>query len=370
VTKVRHASLGSIAVIACLVACCLIAAGCDASGRERTSVADNSEVAAKTVGPRARAAPFRFFSPTSFWNKPVPADTPLDPSSAASIRLLAEEARSEAPHERGPSIATVHYSVPIYTVPANQPMVRVQLLEHPTHTALRSAFAAVPLPPHARPAYGSDGHLMVFQPSTDRLWEFWRLGHNSSGWHASWGGAMEKVSSNSGVYGPEAWPGAESIWGGDASSLALAGGLVTLEDLEYGKINHALAIAVPNVRAGVYASPAKRTDGYASNPLSLPMGAHLRLDPKLDIASLHLPRLTRMLAEAAQRYGMFIRSSALSGGIVTLYGEDPTRLEHDPYVGPHGYFEGLSSVEVLAGFPWSRLQLLKMELHGRKEKQA
>jgi hypothetical protein len=277
--------------------------------------------------------------------------------------LLNEEVRSEAPRERGPSIATVHYSVPIYTVPADQPTAPVELLDHPTHTALRSAFAAVPLPPDARPAYGSDAHLVVSQPSTDRLWEFWRLEHGSNGWHASWGGAMEKVSSNPGVYGPEAWPGARSIWGGDASSLALAGGLVTLEDLEHGTINHALAIAVPNVRAGVYASPAKRTDGYSYNPLSLPEGAHLRLDPNLDIASLHLPRLTRMLAEAAQRYGMFIRSSALSGGIVTLYGEDPTRLGSNPYTGRHGYFEGLSSVEVLVDFPWEHLQLLKMDLH-------
>ena len=40
---------------------------------------------------------------------------------------------------------------------------------------------------------------------------------------------------------------------------------------------------------------------------SLPEGAHLRLNPNLNLAALHLPRLTLMIAEAAQRYGIFVR---------------------------------------------------------------
>ena len=173
---------------------------------------------------------------------------------------------------------------------------------------------------------------------------------------------MDEVSSNRGVYGPEAWPGARPAWGGDASSLSLAGGLITLEDLEDGVINHALAMAVPNVRAGVHAAPAQRDDGMSTNPVALPEGAHLRLDPKLNLSTMHLPRLTLMIAEAAQRYGIFVRSRALSGGIITFYGEYPTPTGTNPYIGPTGYFEGMSSVEVLAGFPWSHLELMKMRL--------
>ncbi len=78
--------------------------------------------------------------------------------------------------------------------------------------------------------------------------------------------------------------------------LSIAGGLITLEDLELGQINHALTIAVPGPRAEVYAAPVHRTDGFSTNPLSLPEGAHPRLDPNLDLASLHLPRLTLMPA--------------------------------------------------------------------------
>ena len=215
------------------------------------------------------------------------------------------------------------------------------------------------MPPEAKPAKGTDRDLVVRQPSTDKLWEFWGL-KNRSGLAGEMGGAIEKASSDPGVYGPEAWPGAQPNWGTSATSLSVAGGLITLEDLELGQINHALAVAIPNARGGVYASPAQRTDGYSTAPTSLPEGAHLRLDPNLDLASLHLPHLTLMMAEAAQRYGIFVRDSAVN---VAFVAQDPTPTLTEPYTGPHGYFEGKSPAQLLASFPWSHLQLLKMELH-------
>jgi len=226
--------------------------------------------------------------------------------------------------------------------------------------SLQLAWNAVPLPANAQAAAGGDEQLVVWQPSRDRMWEFWRLEEVDEAWSASWGGAMREVSANSGVYGPEAWRGASSTWGASASSLPLVGGLITLEDLEKGTINHALAISVPNVRAGVYASPAQRTDGTSAEPSSLPEGAHLRLDPTLDLASLHLPPLTLMMAEAAQRYGIFVRDRASN---LAFYAQDPTPTGSNPYLGVGGYFEGQSPSKLLASFPWGHLQLLKMELH-------
>jgi hypothetical protein len=323
--------------------------------------ATNARSVSATGGLRSvvRKSPFRFFSPRSFWNRPVPDHARLDRRSAAVMSAFDDEVVAEEHTNRGPWINTVTYSVPIYTVPADEPKVRVTLGRFPVMHALQSAWNAVPLPLDARPAAGSDGHLVVWQPSTDRLWEFWRLVHGSEGWSASWGGAMQNVSSNPGVYGPEAWPGAKPNWGASASSLSIAGGLITLEDLEKGQINHALAMAAPDVRGGVFASPAQRTDGTSTDPLSLPEGAHLRLDPTLDLASLHLPRLTLMMAEAAQRYGIYVRDS---GEIACFYAQDPTPTGTEPYGGQHGYFEGKYPNQVLADFPWSHLQLLKMEL--------
>jgi hypothetical protein len=304
------------------------------------------------------SAPFRFFSPTSFWNEPVPAEASLDPTSAAVMGAFNEEIAAREKAGKDPGINTIAYSVPIYTVPADQPTVKVTLVG--TSQALQSAWDAVPLPPDAKPAAGTDEHLVVWQPSTNRLWEFWRLVHGTEGWRASWGGAMQDVSSNLGVYGPNAWPGATPYWGASATSLSIAGGLMTLEDFKLGQINHALALGIPNTRAGVYDSPANRTDGKSTNLLSIPEGAHLRLDPNLDLASLHLPPVTLMIAEAAQRYGILVRDTA---GNITFYAQDPIPTGAEPYKGPGGYFEGKTGDEVLASFPWSHLQLLEMSLH-------
>jgi Bacterial Ig-like domain (group 3) len=324
-----------------------------------TSSTSTQTVEPPPVGP---PGPFRFFSPTSFWNEELPADATLDPSSAEVVGAFNAEIAKEEEAGTPAAINTTSWSVPIYTVPADQPTVKVRVTTENIWAtpALQSAWDAVPLPADAQPAAGTDKHLVVWQPSTNQLWEFWQLEDTSEGWQAGWGGAMQNASSDPGVYGPEAWPGATTGWGASASSLSIAGGLITLEDLEKGVINHALAIGIPAPRGGVYASPAQRTDGKSTDPLSLPEGAHLRLDPSLNLAALHLPRLTLMLAEAAQRYGIFVRDVT---GSVSFYAQDPIPTGTEPYTGPHGYFEGKSTGQILASFPWSHLQLLKMELH-------
>ena len=251
------------ALLIALLLACGAATGCGGDlRRQPPTVKDSAGVSAGGIVLSADRSPFRFFSPGSFWNRPLPADAPLDPSSAAVVGAFDEEiANEEAANKGAANINTIEWSVPIYTVPAHQPTVKVTLEDASRTPALQSAWDAVPLPADAQPAAGSDEHLVVWQPSTDRLWEFWRLEKTDEGWLASWGGAIRNVSSNRGAYGPEAWPGATTGWGASASSLSIAGGLITLEDLELGRINHALAIALPDVRAGAYASPAQRTDG-------------------------------------------------------------------------------------------------------------
>jgi hypothetical protein len=355
----RTAAVGLLLAFACAAAW-LSACGSAASPRPTIAVkhATASRRPAVSSDP---GGPFRFFASTSFWNRPVPGPAALDPRSAAMVAALAGVVASEQQARTGPWINTKSYSVPIYTVPGDQPTVSVQL-DHAPDAALSTAWSEVPLPAGAQPAAGSDRNLVVWQPSSDRLWEFWKLVHLEDGWHASWGGAMQNVSSAKGVYGSQAWPGAKPWWGVSACSLSLVGGLITLEDLQRGEINHALSIALPDIRAGVYASPARRTDGGSADPLSLPEGAHLRLNPGLDIAALGLPRLTAMIARAAQRYGIFVIDGSAN---LAFYAQDPTPTGGNPYIGPGGFFEGSYPRELLASFPWSQLQVLRMRLHAR-----
>jgi hypothetical protein len=306
----------------------------------------------------APSAPFRFFAATSPWNQPLASDAPLDPESTQVIGELDSAVEGEVAAKRGPWINTTEYGIPVYTVAADEPTVPVRLPAN--DPALASAWAAVPLPADAHPATGTDGILVTWQPSSDRLWEFWRLAHGSEGWEAAWGGAIDGVSANSGVFGAQSWPGAQTWWGASASSMSVVGGMISLEDLELGQIDHALSIAAPEVRAGVYSSPAQRSDGTDGSPLALPEGAHLRLNPNVDLEALHLPPLTSMLARAAQRYGIYVTDSS---PVLEFYAQDPTPTGTNPYSGPNGYFGGARPSALLASFPWKDLELLKMELH-------
>jgi hypothetical protein len=115
-------------------------------------------------------------------------------------------------------------------------------------------------------------------------------------------------------------------------------------------------MAIPNVRAHVFSLPAQRTDGRTDRDNALPEGAHLRLDPDLDLDALNLPAPMRAIARAAQKYGIYIRDG---GTNVALYGQDPTPFGVDPY--PQ-LFGGMSAGELMRWFPWTHLQVLRMDL--------
>ena len=300
----------------------------------------------------------RFFSPHSFWNEPLSANAPRDPDSAGMVAKLMTYVKAQLAAKNGPWLNASHDGVAIVTVPANQPTVRVTLVNHSPDPALSAAWSAVPLPSSAQPSNG-DCDLAVWQPATDRLWEFFELAHTSSGWQADWGGAMHNVSSNPGVYTAAAWPGAKSWWGVTAASLSIVGGAITVNDLAAGQIDHALALVVPDTRRGWYASPAERDDGQSTSRDSLPEGAHLRIDPSLNLANLNMPPLTRMIAEAAQRYGIIVRDTS---PIVAFVGQDPTGnpAAQSVYVSAYG---GLDAWQLMSYFPWSHLQVLRMDRH-------
>jgi hypothetical protein len=286
----------------------------------------------------------------------VSTNATVDPNSPSMAAGLVAEVRRELQAKSGPWIDTSNDGVPIVTVPAGQPTVSVALrrADGGTNPGISAAWRAVPLPPRARPSMG-EHDLAVWQPSTDRMWEFFELTRSGGSWQARWGGAMQHVSTDTGVYGPRAWPGAQTFWGVTASSLPLVGGAMTLQQMQAGDINHALALAIPDTRAGVFAAPAQRTDGTSASADAIPEGARLRLDPRLDLSALHLPPLTRAIAQAAQRYGIIIRDT---GGEVTFFGQDPS-------AGSRAYaklYGGLSPYQLLAAFPWNRLQVLKLEL--------
>jgi hypothetical protein len=289
----------------------------------------------------------------SLWTTPVNTAPSLDPSSPALVNTLLGMVAPEIAGRYGPWINTTSYTTPVYTVPASQPLVPVTLNRtQPYAASLKASFAAgVPVPAGAVAAAGRDEHMVVYQPSTDTMWEFWHMQLMVDGWHADWGGTMNNVSTNPGYF---TYPHAG--WGATATSLPLVDGLITPDELKTGVINHALAMAIPATRAKHWAFPAQRTDGNDTTAASIPEGARFRLDPTLNLASLNLPPLTLMLATAAQKYGIIVRDKA---GVVTFAAQDPTPTATNPYP---ALFGTKWPSTVLGAFPWSHLQLLPMTL--------
>lgn len=168
----------------------------------------------------------RFFAASSVWNRPLGRKVALAPDSA---RLVTEPQRQV--RCAGAWINTNQYSVPIVTVRARQPAVRVRL--DPSCAPLARDFSRVPVPPTPSPLRAGDHHLVVWQPSSNTMWEFWLMHRRRGGWHARWGAELSHVTRSAGIV-----PAPE---GATASGLPLVGGLMTIADLHAGRIDHALA---------------------------------------------------------------------------------------------------------------------------------
>jgi hypothetical protein len=292
----------------------------------------------------------RPFASTSVWNQPLKTD--LRPTRASQRLVTGLETQVG---RFGATIATTAYSTPVYRVSANQQRVRVHL-DRPVYPgtspdALDQAFRAVPIPPGAHSAAGSDGHMVIWQRSTDTMWEFWHARIVEGRWYAGWGGRIRHLSASPGYYA-----GRFNDWGATATSLPLLGGLMTPRELQSGHIHHALAIAVPVVAAMPVVWPAQRTDGRSRASFAIPEGTRFRLRSNVDLEAMHLSPPALAIAEAVQRYGMIVRDG---GGAVAFYAEAPKHGQTNPYVLSAGPFAGLAPWQILARFPWQDLEVVK-----------
>lgn len=286
------------------------------------------------------------FACDSVWNARLSADAPIAAKSAAYTATL----QAQVAHS-GAWVNSYAYSIPVYKVGASQPRVPVALdIGGAGAQSLAADFhAGVPIPSNAVAAPGTDQSMVVWQPSSDTLWEFWHAQKVNGVWHARWGGEMHNVSSNPGYYTNR------DLWGGSASGLSILGGLIGPQELRSGQINHALAMALPQTAAGRFVSPAQRTDGSGPSANAIPEGTRFRLNPRVNVAALHLPHFAEMVARAAQQYGIIVRDQS---GSVSLYAQQPSPGRPNPYYGRDGLFGGLDTAALLRNFPWRDLEVV------------
>jgi hypothetical protein len=180
------------------------------------------------------------------------------------------------------------------------------------------------------------------------VWEFWKARKVNGGWQACWGGQLANASQSTGVL--------PAPYGASGTGISLLGGLVTLSDLSAGHIDHAIAMSLPLTVRGVIVPPANRSDGWTNDPDAVAEGTRLRLDPTLDLSTLHLTPAGLMIATAMQKYGVVVRDTA---GAVTLYAENPLPMMTNGQPNPYDQFlHGVPTYSIADGIPWDRLQVM------------
>lgn len=296
------------------------------------------------------------FAPTSFWYQKIPGDAPLDPNSQAYVN---DFIRQLALYHGTVNINTTGYSSPIYIVGPDVPTVRVTQWDcHHGHfdRGLSHQWGSVPIPSYAQPADGTDAEMTVYQPSSDKMWEFWRA-RDDGQWQACWGGRMDDVSQSDGIWSEH--------YGTTATGLPFAGGELTVAELRRGAIHHVMGIALVDLEHWRdFSWPANRSDGYNPNhePNRIREGTRFRLDPSIDLDALPLHPIAKIIGKAAQTYGFVVWDKA--GGI-SLRAENPKaftlRGEPDPYI---ELWNGTPAYRILTGIPWNRLQFLPRD-YGR-----
>jgi hypothetical protein len=202
---------------------------------------------------------------------------------------------------------------------------------------------------------GTDSEITIYEPSKNQDWEFWVARKDGGTWSACWGGTIQGVSTNPGIF--------PSPTGATATGLPLLGFLMRIEELQAGLIQHTVNIITVRTQANVFSWPANRTDGEVADTDILMEGQRLRLDPTFDVAT--LPNATeRTIATAMQDYGMILSDK---GGSVAMQAEDPRvyMAQHGTTTNPYDtIFAGRDAYTVLQDIPIDRLQVLPKD-YGR-----
>ena len=162
-----------------------------------------------------------------------------------------------------------------------------------------------------------DCHLLVVDPSTQRLYEQWRVNIVGDVYE---GGCLAVWDL---AHTPPAAGRGERCTSADAAGLPMTALLFDADEVAADSIHHAIRLILPNdrIRAGIYVHPATHGTGPGGGASggsdSPPYGARLRLRSDFPLAS--LPNdYARAVAHAMMRYGLVLSD----GGNVALTAED------------------------------------------------
>ena len=254
-------------------------------------------------------AEFRPFSNDSPWNTAIPKNPELDLYSDLMVKHLKSKARILKGDMK-------KWTVPVFVINSDLcPQHKIRTTSSHLNPELDpdgdNISIDIPIPEGVWPDPERDGHMVLIDLKKMKSWDLSIVKRLPD---ASWIASRIDIWDLNGSGFRKPFTG--KYWwtyGARGSGFPLIAGLIRPEEIEVGKIRHALVFASPINRkypfpAGrlqLCSPPASRTDGYGVGFEYIPEGARMQLDPDLDLSKLNISASTKVIARAMQEYGMY-----------------------------------------------------------------
>jgi hypothetical protein len=262
--------------------------------------------------------PFRAFTDDSWWNVPLPDDTPSHPREEQILEYMhtGDEAGGGCIRLSGADDSP--WGQPVYWAEPGDPEydIEIDIAEDPPE--LRN----LRIPKGADPAGNNDGSMTIFdvdrgytvaftEAAYDADADTWSARHatvtylDSNGLHARTGRSSD--ARNVGTHR------------GNNGAVMMA----RLDEVEAGRIDHVLKVASGPEASRRFVFPMVGSDGNSRDPAAPPQGLRFRIKPSISLEDFDLSPQALVIATALQEYGFYIGDSA---GVTALKLED-TRTE-------------------------------------------
>ncbi|MEA2645240.1 MAG: hypothetical protein QOE92_323 [Chloroflexota bacterium] len=227
------------------------------------------------------------------WNTDI-SGLPVHARSAAWTAGMGGASKHLHPDFGSSGDPSAPYGIPFTVVPGSHPKVPVSF-DYSDESDPGPYPLGSDTPIEGGANADGDRHALMIDSSTCRLYELYDT-HYSAGGSTAGSGAVFDLRAN-GPLRPSSWTSA------DAAGLPIFPGLLRLEEVNAGSVNHAIRFTA-NRTDRSFIWPARHQAGAANDPSLPPMGARFRLRASYDTS--HVRPDTRAVLEAMKHYGMIL----------------------------------------------------------------
>jgi hypothetical protein len=285
------------------------------------------------------------FGASSPFNVPIPEAPRVSSESEAVGKYMKNHRwRIQPTGEAGNFHIDDDGSRPVYWSHSSDPLVKIVCVgteSCPNGTQIR-------IPSGARPDGNTDGHITIVDQEHEKEWDFWAASAPEHGEMKAVAGGQVPIGNGTGT-------GLGGV--AEAAHLALLGGLIRAPELAAGKIEHALAIAVPcEQRADVWPAPSEAQGDHICprEGLGPHLGSLLQLNMSAaEIAASGAPKWQQTIMTAMAKYGSYVvDTGGTRGKYISFMVEDDASYTSFGYPGElSAFIKSQGGEHELVGLP-------------------